>query len=77
MTIDGRHQLSSDLGRGHYAWIALSNLLVTICTFGLMRPWAAVRQARYIVEHSAIRVDGEIDEVVTALRFRTAYRPDG
>ncbi|SCW33482.1 Uncharacterized membrane protein YjgN, DUF898 family [Rhizobium mongolense subsp. loessense] len=72
MTIDGRHQLRSDLGRGRYAWIALSNLLVTICTLGLMRPWAAVRQARYIVEHTAILVDGEIDQVVTAVEARGA-----
>jgi uncharacterized membrane protein YjgN (DUF898 family) len=67
MTIDGRHQLKSDLGRRRYAWIAISNLLVTICTLGLMRPWAAVRLARYIVEHTAVRVEGEIGDVATAI----------
>jgi uncharacterized membrane protein YjgN (DUF898 family) len=67
ISIDGRHELKSDLRRGRYAWIALSNLLVTICTLGLMRPWAAVRHARYIIEHTAIRIEGEIEEVTSAL----------
>jgi uncharacterized membrane protein YjgN (DUF898 family) len=65
--IDGRHELKSDLHRGRYAWIGLSNLLVTICTLGLMRPWADVRHARYIIEHTAIRIEGEIDEIKSAL----------
>lgn len=68
MVIDGRHRLRSDLSRGRYAWITLSNLLVTICTFGLMRPWAAVRLTRYVVEHTAIAVDGDIGDVVTAVQ---------
>ena len=42
-TFDGKHQLTSDLSRGRYAWIAITNVIVTLFTLGLMRPWAAVR----------------------------------
>lgn len=63
--IDGRHLLRSDLSRARYAWIAISNVVVTMLTLGLMRPWAAVRLARYVAEHTAIRIDGEIGEVFT------------
>ncbi|WP_064693886.1 YjgN family protein [Rhizobium aegyptiacum] len=63
--IDGRHVLRSDLSRARYAWIAISNVVVTVLTLGLMRPWAAVRLARYVTEHTAIHIDGEIGEVFT------------
>lgn len=63
MVVDGRHRLRCDLSRSRFVWIVLSNFVVTILTLGLMRPWAAIRQARYIVEHTALRVDGEIGEV--------------
>ncbi|OHV26334.1 MULTISPECIES: YjgN family protein [Rhizobium] len=67
--IDGQHLLRSDLSRARYAWIAISNVVVTMLTLGLMRPWAAVRLARYVAEHTAIRIEGEIGEVFT--QFQT------
>lgn len=63
--VDGRHVLRSDLSRARYAWIAISNVVVTVLTLGLMRPWAAVRLARYVAERTAIRIEGEIGEVFT------------
>ncbi|MBX5222161.1 DUF898 domain-containing protein [Rhizobium sp. NLR8a] len=66
--IDGRHKLRSDLSPVRYAWIAISNVFVTVLTLGLMRPWAAVRLARYVAEHTAIRIDGEIGEVFTQIQ---------
>lgn len=66
-TLDGRHELVSDLSRGHYAWIAISNFIVTILTLGLMRPWAAVRMARYVNEHTGIRVNGDPGEVLSSI----------
>lgn len=67
-TVDRRHQLRSDLGRRRYAWIAISNVIVTLVTFGLMRPWAAVRMQRFLTEHTAIHVDGEIGVVFDQIR---------
>ncbi|MGY5806813.1 YjgN family protein [Rhizobium sp. LEGMi198b] len=66
--VDHRHQLKSDLGRRRYAWIAISNVIVTFATLGLMRPWAAVRLQRYLAEHTAIHVDGEIGVVFDQIR---------
>ena len=58
-SVDGRHDLRSDLDRIRFTWIFISNIVVTLCTLGLLRPWAAVRQARYVIEHTAIRLDGD------------------
>ncbi|KQW31673.1 hypothetical protein ASE36_05425 [Rhizobium sp. Root274] len=65
---DNRHRLFSDIGRLRYFWIVLSNLLVSIVTFGLMRPWAAVREHRYVITHSGIIVDGELGDVVASIQ---------
>lgn len=64
---DGKHDLLSDLSRVRYAWIAISNLVVTILTIGLMRPWAAVREARYVTEHTAIRFNGDVGAVMSSI----------
>ncbi len=65
--LDGRHQLLSDVPRLGYAWVAFSNILVTMFTLGLMRPWAAVRMARYTNEHTGIRVNGDPGEVTSSI----------
>jgi uncharacterized membrane protein YjgN (DUF898 family) len=45
----------------------VSNVIVTVLTFGLMRPWAAVRLARYVNEHTAIRFDSDVGEILAAV----------
>ncbi|MBO3758936.1 DUF898 family protein [Ciceribacter sp. L1K22] len=65
--LDGRHCLFSDMGRRRYLWIVISNLFVTIISLGLMRPWAAVRERRYMVEHSGITFDGDIGVVLASM----------
>ncbi|QLF69429.1 DUF898 family protein [Peteryoungia desertarenae] len=64
---DGRHRLFSDLGRRRYFWIVLSNFVISVITLGLMRPWAAVREHRYTIEHSGILVDGPLDDVISSI----------
>ncbi|MDO9418306.1 YjgN family protein [Pararhizobium sp.] len=64
--LDGKHELKSDLSRLRYAWIVLSNMVITILTLGFMRPWAAVRQARYVTSHTAIRFVGDVGEVLSS-----------
>ncbi|MEJ6847036.1 YjgN family protein [Sinorhizobium fredii] len=66
-TFDGKHRLLSDLSRLRYTWIAISNVLVTLVTLGLMRPWAAVRMARYVNEHTGVRFDGNVGEIFAAI----------
>lgn len=65
--VDLRHQLISDVPRLGYAWIAISNILVTMFTLGLMRPWAAVRMARYTNAHTGIRIHGDPGDVISSI----------
>lgn len=65
--LDGRHRLFSDMGRRRYLWIVVSNLFVTLLTLGLMRPWAAVREQRYMLKHSGIMIDGDIGDVMASI----------
>jgi uncharacterized membrane protein YjgN (DUF898 family) len=66
--IDGRHQLRSNLGRRQYIWVVTVNTVLTLVTLGLMRPWAAVQMQRFLAEHTAISVDGEIGVVFDQIR---------
>ncbi|WP_411037032.1 YjgN family protein [Shinella sp. BYT-45] len=66
-TFDGQHRLLSDVSLTRYAWIAISNVVVTLLTFGLMRPWAAVRMARYTWEHTGITFTGDVGELFSKI----------
>ncbi|WP_034882807.1 uncharacterized membrane protein YjgN (DUF898 family) [Ensifer sp. WSM1721] len=66
-TLDGKHRLLSDLSRLRYTSIAVSNLLLTLVTLGLMRPWAAVRMVRYVNEHTGVRFEGNVGEIFSAI----------
>ena len=66
-TFDGQHRMLSDISRTRYTWIAISNVIVTLLTFGLMRPWAAVRMARYTWEHTGIHFAGDVGEMFSRI----------
>jgi len=56
----------SNLSGARMAWIAVSNLLATICTLGVLYPWGRVRRARYMA--SCITIIGPVeDEVVQGM----------
>ncbi len=65
-TIDGTHRLESTLGRRRMVWIAVTNLLATVATLGLLRPWAAIRSWSYVVTHTAVLSDGPLETVVAS-----------
>jgi len=65
--LDGRHQMQSRVPRVGYAWVLVTNLVATICSFGLLRAWAAVRTWRYLADHTAIETDGDFDGFVAAM----------
>jgi uncharacterized membrane protein YjgN (DUF898 family) len=65
---DHVHPLHSDLSRGRYFWIYFSNFVITLVTLGLMRPWAAVREARYLAEHSGVIPKGDIGEIMASIQ---------
>ncbi len=66
-TLDYRHQLLSDVPRLRYVWIAISNFFITVLTLGLMRPWAAVRMARFMNEHTGLYIHGDLGEVISQI----------
>lgn len=47
LTLDGEHRFTSSLSGLRYAWIILSNGVLSILSLGLLHPWAAVRVWRY------------------------------
>ncbi|MCF3640814.1 DUF898 domain-containing protein [Rhizobium sp. TRM95111] len=63
-TFDDRHRFMSDMSRMRFTWIAISNLIVTLLTLGLMRPWAAVRMARYTWQHTGVTIVGDIGALI-------------
>jgi len=66
--IDGRHLMSSRLGRWRFAWIAISNFFATILTLGLLRPWAAVRMAKYLASVTALHSAGSLDDYLDTVK---------
>lgn len=66
--IDARHRLVSFVGRRRYVWIAVTNVLVTILTLGLARPWAAVRMAKYLAATTALDVSGRLDDFIGSVK---------
>ena len=66
--IDGRHMLYSRIGRWRYAWISASNVMATIFSLGLARPWAAIRMARYLATVTALDTTGDLDAYFSMLK---------
>lgn len=66
-TYDGKHRLLSDIPRLRYAWILISNTVATLATLGLMRPWAAVRERRFLIAHIGIWISSAVEEVRESL----------
>ncbi|HWK67623.1 MAG TPA: DUF898 family protein [Rhizobiaceae bacterium] len=65
--IDDRHRLVSSIHRGRFAWISISNLLATVATLGLARPWAAVRMAKYLATATALDARGSLEDYSSKL----------
>lgn len=62
----GEHSFDSRLRFPALLWITLSNLVLTIVSLGLFRPFAVVRLARYRVECMTLRVAGSLDNFIAA-----------
>lgn len=63
-TLEGGHRFASNLGRLRYVWILVSNLIASILTLGMLRPWAAIRTWRYMANHTSLIANGELDRFV-------------
>lgn len=65
-TLDGGHELKSNVGRGRYVWILVSNLFAALPTLGLMIPWGAIRSWRYLAAKTAFIAGGPMDDFIDA-----------
>jgi uncharacterized membrane protein YjgN (DUF898 family) len=63
-TLAGRIKFISSMSAMGLAKIYFTNLLVIVCTFGLMIPWAAIRLARYRASVLQLESPGDLDNFV-------------
>ncbi len=59
--LDAWYRFTSNLGRGRYVWILVSNLFASIFTIGLLRPWAAIRTWRYFAANTTLIAEKDLD----------------
>ena len=62
----GAHRFSSTLEAHRLIAISLTNLLATVCTIGLFRPFAQVRLARYQASELTLIMSGDLSEFVAS-----------
>ncbi len=58
------HRFHSDVSALRLLWISISNAVVIVLTLGLMLPWAHVRRARYLANHTIFIPAGPLDDFV-------------
>ena len=63
-SLDWKHRFQSDVHVGQLGWLVLSNVIVVICSMGLMLPWSRIRMARYMAEHTRLKPGGSLDDFV-------------
>ncbi len=63
--LDDNIHFKSSVSTGSLFYIIITNFLLTICTLGLGKPWAAVRMMRYIVENTHASSTADIDNYLT------------
>ena len=66
--IDKRHALASSIHRGRFAWISVTNLVATLFSLGLARPWAAIRMASYLATVTALDTTGSLEDYIGTVK---------
>lgn len=64
-TLEGGHRFASNVTAPRLLWLAVSNMVVVVCTLFLMLPWAQVRMARYLASHTGLLPGGSLDDFVS------------
>ncbi len=59
-TLEGGHGFHSNVAPHHLLWLALSNAVVVVLSLDLMLPWAKVRMARYMANHTQVLANGSV-----------------
>ena len=63
-TLEGGHGFASNVTAPKLLWIAVSNMVLVVCTLFLMLPWAQVRMAKYLAAHTGFIPGGSLDDFV-------------
>lgn len=64
-TLDGGHRFASNVTAPQLLWLAVSNMVVVVCTLFLMLPWAEVRMAKYLASHTGFIPGGSMDDFMS------------
>jgi uncharacterized membrane protein YjgN (DUF898 family) len=68
----GPHRFVSEARGRSLLWIHASNLLLIVLTFGLYKPFAAIRLLKYRVESMSLIVDGNLEDFMADQTIDTA-----
>ncbi|MFY0693013.1 MAG: DUF898 domain-containing protein [Paracoccaceae bacterium] len=74
--LKGGHGFRSSVTAGRLMWIALSNMVVVVLTFGLMLPWAQIRMMRYLVAQTQLVPGGSLDDFVDLMQRESSALGD-
>lgn len=69
-TLEGGHQFASNVSAPRLFWIAVSNMVLVLCSLFLMLPWAQVRMAKYLAAHTGFVSGGSLDDFVSEQNSR-------
>jgi uncharacterized membrane protein YjgN (DUF898 family) len=75
-TLEGGHRLRSNVSAPQLFWIAVSNLVVVVCTLGLMLPWAQIRITRYLANHTGVELGSSVDDFIGVQQDATSALGD-
>lgn len=70
LALDGGHRFTSRVAPLQLVWIAISNALAVVLTLGLMLPWAQIRMARYLSDHTVVLPGSSLDRFAGQLEAK-------
>lgn len=62
------HRLHSTARMWQVAALMISNIVLVIVSLGLLLPWARVRYYRYLAEHTYVRIDGDLSDLLSEIK---------
>jgi uncharacterized membrane protein YjgN (DUF898 family) len=68
----GEHRFRSTMTARGLAWIIFSNFILIVMTFGLFKPFADIRMARYRIEHMYFLPAGNVDDFIASEQQKIA-----
>lgn len=75
-SLEGGHRFASTVHPPRMVWIAVSNAVVAALTLGLMLPWAQIRMACYLAEHTTLLPRGSLDDLAGTVEARATALGD-